>query len=143
MKHPITFLLGVAITLLLFGCSTPEQSSVSGKRPIAHGALYRQAEQAVISKDRELAADCQARSVAKREMFRAPLAMVTARATAPEPITGMYTPAPSVPAPVETQYSEFVEKWTVNRCGQEIAYLVTFTPAMSGGSTVVVVSPAP
>lgn len=37
--------------------------------------------------------------------------------------------------------SEWVEKWTVDRCGEDFYYLITFTPTPSIGGTDISVTP--
>jgi hypothetical protein len=37
--------------------------------------------------------------------------------------------------------SEWVEKWTVDRCGEDFYYLITFTPTPSKGGTDISVAP--
>ncbi|HTI68912.1 MAG TPA: hypothetical protein VMF06_03035 [Candidatus Limnocylindria bacterium] len=128
------------------GCrNSPSQSFLqAGKAPLAEGALYRQAETVVLDTDREKARECTTRRVIKTELFKAPEITAASHATVGVgSMSGMGTPDSYYLSP-DQRYSEFVEKWTLDRCGQEVTYLVTFTPQHSfSGGTVVTAVPGP
>ena len=126
------------LPVILAGCASSGPEELwSSKSPIAHGALYRQAETVVFSVDSEKAPDCTKRSVVKAELFKAPEYVADARGRADVSFSGSGVPD-SYAVPIDRRYSEFIEKWTINRCGSNIDYMVTFTPdhGFEGGTTV-------
>jgi len=130
-----TSLLSLAL-LVVAGCAS---HSNSGTRPaiigrgngLAAGALYRTGETKVLAADAAAAPSCTSRAVTTTEVVRQPAVVAT-------PYDAAYTYAlqdvskgvSGYPAArtVEVAYSEFVERWTVNRCGDRVQYLVTFRP---------------
>jgi hypothetical protein len=99
-----------------------------GRGPIASGALYRQAETVVLARDREVHPACSERRVVATALLEAP-EVVAAPQEGRESVSfsGSGTPNSYV-VPAENRYSLFVERWTVQRCGTNANYRVTFRP---------------
>ena len=118
--------------LFLAGCSAPEILNLSGRTALATGALYRQAESIVMARDREAAPQCKTRSVLTTRLLEAPEAIADPRGGSESiSFSGSGTPSSYV-IPSERRYSQFVERWVLQRCDAEVVYRVTFTPSASG-----------
>lgn len=119
-----------AAFLLLAGCAS--SSAVVGRgNGLASGALYRTAESKVMAADAAAASACQTRSVANTEVVKPPAVVATpynAGATFAMPDASKSVSGYPATQSVEVAYSEFVERWTLNRCGEQVRYLVTFRP---------------
>ena len=114
----------------MVGCATSPTASTwwSSKRPVANGSLYRQAETVVLGVDREKAPDCTSRHVVKSELVKPPAVTAEARDNANVSFAGTSGTPTSYYIPPDRRYSEFVENWTVDRCGKVVVYRVTFSP---------------
>ncbi len=128
MKKLIGFSL---IALLAAGCASSPLGLGVGSG-ISSGRLYAAAESKVIAADSAAAPDCKDRKIVNTEVLTAPKVSATPydqAYTHSLPDSSKATASPSANLrPVETTYSEFTERWTVNRCGQRVAYKVTFRP---------------
>ncbi len=128
-RNPIACLavLGSA-AVLLTGCAGSRIDSLLGRGPIASGALYRQAETVVLARDREAFPGCNERRVVETALLEAP-EVVAGPQEGRESVSfsGAGTPNSYV-VPPESRYSLFVERWTVQRCGTNASYRVTFRP---------------
>ena len=120
------------MSLLLAGCSAPEILNLGGRTALATGALYRQAESIVMARDRDAAPQCKTRLVRGTRLLEAPEAIADPRGGSESvSFSGSGTPSSYV-IPSERRYSQFVERWVVQRCDAEVVYRVTFTPSASG-----------
>jgi len=124
-----------AALLLLAGCASSNHSSrpsmVGRGNGLATGALYRTAETKVLSADAAAASACQTRSVVDTEVVTRPAVVATPYnpgATYAMPDASRNASGYPAAQSVEVAYSEFVERWTLNRCGEQVRYLVTFRP---------------
>lgn len=118
--------------LFLAGCSAPEILNLGGRTALATGALYRQAESIVMARDREAAPQCKTRSVLTTRLLEAPEAIADPRGGSESvSFSGSGTPSSYV-IPSERRYSQFVERWVLQRCDAEVVYRVTYTPSASG-----------
>lgn len=114
------------------GCSAPEILNLGGRTALATGSLYRQAESIVMARDREAAPQCKTRMVRGTRLLEAPEAIADPRGGSESvSFSGSGTPSSYV-IPSERRYSQFVERWVVQRCDAEVVYRVTFTPSASG-----------
>ncbi len=134
-----------AALLLAAGCASSNNSSkpsvVGRGNGLATGALYRTAETKVLSADAAAASNCQSRSVVDTEVVKRPAVVATPyNPGATYAMPDAYKSVSGYPATqsVEVAYSEFVERWTLNRCGERVRYLVTFRP---DGTVLVVPEP--
>ncbi len=118
--------------LFLAGCSAPEILNLGGRTALATGSLYRQAESIVMARDREAAPQCKTRMVMGTRLLEAPEAIADPRGGSESvSFSGSGTPSSYV-IPSERRYSQFVERWVLQRCDTEVVYRVTFTPSASG-----------
>jgi len=128
MKKLIGFSL---IALLAAGCASSPLGLGVGTG-IATGRLYAAAESKVLKADIAASPDCKDRKVVNTEVLTRPQVSATPydqAYTHSLPDSSKATTSPSASLrPVETTYSEFTERWTVSRCGQRVAYKVTFRP---------------
>ncbi len=128
MKKLIGFSL---IALLAAGCASSPLGLGVGTG-IATGRLYAAAESKVLGADIAAAPDCKDRKIVNTEVLTRPQVSATPydqAYTHSLPDSSKATTSPSASLrPVETTYSEFTERWTVGRCGQRVAYKVTFRP---------------
>jgi hypothetical protein len=86
-----------------------------------------------------VAPDCARRRVVRTVLETAPEVVVTPHGGYDSvPFTGSGTPSTYV-VPAGQRYSRFVERWTLDRCGAEVAYRVTYRP--DGPGTVVEAEP--
>lgn len=124
---PFSALLTLA---LLTGCGTTFLGRGQG---LATGERFRAAEALVLKADADAAPGCNRRSVTYTEVVSDPRVAVT-------PYDQVYTHSlPDASRPTQspgvfasgrqTTYSEFTERWTVDRCGGRVHYLVTFRPS--------------
>ena len=140
MKSRLGILSTLGVAIWVVGCTTSPTASTwwSGKRPVANGSLYRQAETVVLGVDREKAPECTSRHVVKSELVKPPLVTAESRDANNVSFAGTAGTPNSYYIPPERRYSEFVENWTVDRCGKEVVYRVTFSPkdSLEGGTLV-------
>jgi hypothetical protein len=115
--------------VVLTGCGTTFLGKGQG---LATGERFRAAEELVLKADADAAPGCNRRSVTYTEVVSDPRVAVT-------PYDQVYTHSlPDASRPTQspgvfasgrqTTYSEFTERWTVDRCGGRVHYLVTFRP---------------
>lgn len=119
------------ITLLLTGCSSSRLGLGVGSG-LSTGRLFAAGEAKVLEADRAAAPDCKDRQVTNTEVVTPPKVSATPYDQAythqlPDSSKATDSPTAALRRP-ETTYSEFVERWTVSRCGQRATYLVTFRP---------------
>ncbi len=133
LQPPIRVAGGLALMgLFLAGCSAPEILNLGGRTALATGSLYRQAESIVMARDRETAPQCKTRMVMGTRLLEAPEAIADPRGGSESvSFSGSGTPSSYV-IPSERRYSQFVERWVLQRCDAEVVYRVTFTPSASG-----------
>lgn len=133
LQSPIRIAAGLALMgLFLAGCSAPEILNLGGRTALATGSLYRQAESIVMARDREAAPQCKTRMVMGTRLLEAPEAIADPRGGSESvSFSGSGTPSSYV-IPSERRYSQFVERWVLQRCDAEVVYRVTFTPSASG-----------
>ena len=123
---------GAWLALVSAGCSAPEILNLGGRTALATGALYRQAESIVIARDREAAPQCKTRIVLGTRLLEAPEAVADPRGGSESvSFSGSGTPS-SYAVPSERRYSQFVERWVLQRCDTEVVYRVIYTPSASG-----------
>jgi hypothetical protein len=108
-------LAGVALAAGLAGCAS------SSHQTNTEGTLYMDARQAVLSADRSAAPECNDRHLTHTEIVTPPEMVAT-----PFTSSGLATP------PGERRFSRSVERWTIERCGKTVPYLVTFAPNDNG-----------
>jgi len=133
LQPPIRVAGGLTLMgLFLAGCSAPEILNLGGRTALATGSLYRQAESIVMARDREAAPQCKTRMVMGTRLLEAPEAIADPRGGSESvSFSGSGTPSSYV-IPSERRYSQFVERWVLQRCDAEVVYRVTFTPSASG-----------
>jgi hypothetical protein len=118
------------IALIAAGCSSNPFAMGRGTG-IAIGRQYAAAESKVLATDAADAPECTTRKVVNTEVVTRPQVSVTPfdqAYTHALPDTSKATASPGVMPPPETSHSEFVERWTVSRCGERFHYRVTFRP---------------
>lgn len=114
------------------GCHSPGFLDLGGRAGLATGALYRHAESIVMARDRDAAPQCRNRSVRDTRLIEAPEAVADPHGGRDSvSFSGSGTPSSYV-IPAERRYSQFVERWVIQRCDTEVVYRVTFTPGASG-----------
>lgn len=125
-----TLLLIPLVALLAAGCSSNPFGSGVGTS-IASGPQYAAGEAKVLAADAAAAPDCKSRKVINTEVVTRPQVSATPfdqAYTHSLPDASKATTSPSARSAPETTHSEFVERWTISRCGERIHYRVTFRP---------------
>jgi hypothetical protein len=100
------------------------------------GTLYMDAREAVLAADNSAAPGCSSRRVLNTEVVNEPDVIVTPLPDTRVPNGPIVLPRGFVVDPTERRFSKSVERWTVEHCGKQASYLVTFLPADDGGTEI-------
>jgi hypothetical protein len=134
-NQPLVPLALALLAALAAGCATSQGT-------LSSGPAYVSARDAVLAADTAAAPDCATRRLARTETVEKPRVSVNAYDAAYTDSLPSAGQAPSYAfgsTPKSgRRYSQFVERWTVERCGQSVPYLVTFKPDEAGGYDVAV-----
>ena len=117
-----------AILAALSGCATGTTHT--------QGTLYMDTKAAVLAADNSAAPGCSSRRVLNTEVVDEPDLIVTPYLEMRLPTGPVVVPRGSVYDPAERRFSKAVERWTVERCGKQASYLVTFLPTDDGGTEI-------
>ncbi len=118
------------IALIAAGCSSNPFNRVVGTG-IATGPQFAAGETQVLATDAAAAPDCKSRKVINTEVVTRPQVSATPfdqAYTHSLPDASKATTSPSARTIPDSTHSEFVERWTVSRCGERVHYRVTFRP---------------
>ena len=137
-------LLITALTALLAGCAET-QFGLGAGHGIATGALYRSAEEKVIAADKAAAPSATDRRVVATSVITEPKVRATAYDSAyshalpdaNQANSGAFLQNRDVGS--GSTYSEFVERWTVQRGADRVNYKVTFRPGTNNRGDIQVV----